>query len=392
MLNHPTCRPLRVVNPRLLAIAFCTLSLGCADDGNGVVDPMSGDPALFSWNLPAGVIPPPVPADNPMSAAKVELGRRLFYDTRLSVNGAFSCASCHRQDNAFADAKNIPLGTTGEAHTRNSMGLTNIGYQRTFGWAGPATVSLEDQALIPMFGEVPIELGLKGREADVMTRLRAEPVYRDLFPKSFPGSADPYTVPNVTRAIAAFERTMLSFEAPIDRFRAGDTLALSAAARRGQNLFNARRCNDCHGGTLLGGTAAVPTFGSPVEFANTGLYNVNGTGAYPARNGGLFESTGRPGDQGRMKVPSLRNVALTFPYGHDGSVGSLGEVLDNYARGGRVVLSGPNAGDGRVNPFKDRRINGFPMPPQDRQDLLAFLASLTDSAFVRSARFSNPWR
>lgn len=364
----------------------------CAGEGNGVVDPLSGDPALFTWDLPAGVTPPPVPADNPMSASKVELGRRLFYDTRLSSNGAFSCASCHRQDNAFADAKNVPVGTTGEAHTRNSMGLVNVGYQRTFGWAGPATTALEAQALIPMFGDVPVELGLKGREADLLQRLRSVTIYQELFPKSFPGTSDPFTVPNVTKAISTFERTFNGFNAPIDRFRRGDSTALSAAARRGQNLFNAHRCAQCHGGVLFGGLSATPGMGSDVEFANTGLYNVGGTGAYPAKNGGLFETTGRPGDMGRMKVPSLRNVAHTFPYAHDGSVGSLQEVLDNYARGGRVIAVGPNAGDGRLNPFKDRRVNGFPMNPQDRQDLVEFLRSLSDSSFVTAPRFSNPWR
>ncbi len=380
---------------RVTTVALCVGALvaGCAGDVNGVVDPLSGDPALFSWNLPAGVTPPPIPLDNPMSAAKVELGRRLFYDTRLSVNGAFACASCHRQDNAFADAKNVPVGTTGEAHTRNSMGLANVGYQRTFGWAGPATTALEAQALIPMFGDVPVELGLKGREAELLQRLRTEPIYQELFPKSFPGSNDPVTLPHVTRALATFQRTLVSFNAPIDRFNRGDSSALSASARRGQALFTSRRCAQCHGGTLFGGTSATSGTGSPdVEFSNTGLYNVGGTGAYPTGNEGLFASTGRIQDMGRMKVPSLRNVTRTFPYGHDGSVGSLQEVLDNYARGGRLVTSGPNAGDGRNNPFKDRRVSGFPMTAQDRQDLLDFLRALTDTSFVTNSRFANPWR
>ncbi|MGQ0646884.1 MAG: MbnH family di-heme enzyme [Gemmatimonadaceae bacterium] len=385
---------------RVAAVALFALFLnGCAGDGHGAVDPLSGDPTLFTWQLPAGLSPPVIPADNPMSAAKVELGRRLFYDVRLSGNGAFACSSCHRQELAFSDAKNIPVGTTGEAHTRNSIGLANAGYQRTFGWAGPETRSLEAQALIPMFGDVPVELGLKGREQDLLARLRAEPVYQRLFPKSFPAESDPFTVPNVTKALAAFQRTFVSYGAPLDRYRRGDRSAMSAAALRGQQLFGDRGCSECHSGTMFtvavvdpGGVPGPPPAGRPADFANTGLYNVGGTGAYPTRNGGLFETTHLPSDMGKMKVPSLRNVAVTFPYMHDGSVGTLDDVVAHYARGGRLITIGPNAGDGRVNPNRDRRITGFAISAQEKADLVAFLRSLTDSTFITDRRFSNPWR
>jgi cytochrome c peroxidase len=376
--------------PRAASGALLGALLACAE-AHGTVDPLSGNPSLFRWSLPAGVAPPPVPVGNPMSTAKVELGRRLFYDTRLSGNGAFSCSSCHRQEFGFADAKNIPLGSTGQAHTRNSMGLTNVAYQRTLGWADPATLSLETQALIPQLGELPVELGIKGREGEVLQRLRSEPMYQSLFPKSFGDTPDPLTLANVNRALAAFQRTLLSFNAPFDRFARGDTLAISAAARRGQIAFSTLRCSRCHAGPNFS-TALEPGIPAGEEFANTGLYNVGGTGAYPTRNGGLFEHTRLSTDMGRMKVPTLRNVAVSFPYGHDGSVGSLETVIDNYARGGRLVPAGPNAGDGRLNPFKDRRISGFAITPQGRADLVAFLQALTDSAFLTDRRFSNPWR
>src|SRR5688572_16670757 len=135
---------LRRVSP-VLSVMLCVVIGACAGDGHGTVDPLSGDPALFQWNLPDGFPAPPVPADNPMSAAKVELGRRLFYDTRLSGNGAFSCASCHRQQNAFADARNLPFGSTGQAHPRNSMSLPNVAYQVVLGWADTGTRRLESQ-------------------------------------------------------------------------------------------------------------------------------------------------------------------------------------------------------------------------------------------------------
>jgi len=385
--------------PRLIPVvarlASVFLLSACGRDGAAPTDPddvtpWSGDPAAFRWKLPAGVSAPVVPRDNPMSDAKVELGRRLFYDTRLSVNGAFSCASCHRQEFAFADAKNLSVGATGEVHPRNSIGLSNAAYQLSFGWAAPSTNSFELHALIPMFGDAPIEMGLKGRESQVVSDLQGVALYRQLFAVAYAGEPSPIRIENVVRSIAAFQRTILSFNAPIDRYRRGDAAALSVAAVRGMALFESRGCTQCHAGADFT-LATVP--GRAVEaFANTGLYNIGGTGTYPARNRGLMEVTGSALDMGRMKIPSLRNVALTFPYGHDGSVGSLDAMLENYARGGRVVQAGPNAGDGRDNPFKDSRLRAFALPPGDKADLLAFLQALTDSAFVTNTTLANPWR
>jgi len=390
----------------VVVAAISLVASGCAGDGHGTVDPLSGDPALFRWELPAGLGPPPVPADNPMSAAKVELGRRLFYDTRLSGNGAFACSSCHRQEFGFSDAKNIPLGSTGEAHTRNSMALANVGYLEALNWGDPVTSSLEAQSLIPMFGEHPVELGLKGLEGDLLQRLQSEPVYQQLFPKAFPGADNPWTVPNVTRALAAFQRTFLSLDAPYDRYRRGQSQAISAAAKRGELLFFSprTRCVQCHNGALFTLAGGPPLEGPPgtlppppaaptsEAFFNTGLYNVNGTGAYPPRNGGLFETSGLAEDMGRMKVPSLRNIALSFPYMHDGSISTLDEVVDHYARGGRLITTGPNAGDGQLNPFKSVLVRGFPITPDESADLVAFLRTLTDSSFITSRRLANPWR
>ena len=383
--------PRRFLPPSALLVAL----LACAGEPHAPVDELSGDPARFTWQIPANIAPPPVPADNPMSFAKVELGRRLFYDPRLSGNGAFACSSCHRQELAFTDARNISVGSTGEAHTRNAQPLSNAGYQGTLGWAGPNTHSLEAQALIPMFGDMPIELGLKGQEAALVSRLAAEPIYQALFSKSFPHEASPISVVNVTKAVAAFQRTFISLNAPIDRFRrGGDQNAISASAKRGEQLFGARGCVACHEGLLLTNAAHTGPSSVPLDagFANTGLYNVGATGSYPTRNGGLFEITRDPRDIGRMKIPSLRNVGVTFPYMHDGSIGTLEDVIDHYARGGRLISIGPNAGDGKLNPHRDPRITGFAATPQDRADLVAFLRALTDSTFLTDRRFTNPWR
>ncbi|MFN8580456.1 MAG: cytochrome c peroxidase [Gemmatimonadaceae bacterium] len=225
------------------------------------------------------------------------------------------CSSCHRQENAFADARNVPFGSTGQAHPRNSSGLTNVGYQPVFGWADADTRQLEQQAPIPMFNVAPVELGLKGIEAEVLQRLRDVTLYRQLFAAAFPGQPDPVTFDNIAKAIASFERLFLSGDSPYDRYVRGNTQAISPAAARGEALFRSARlhCAQCHSGTLFTTfVTAVGATGGTVEFVNNGLYNLGGTGGYPAPNTGLFAETGVPSDMGKFKVPTLRNTALTL--------------------------------------------------------------------------------
>ena len=349
----------------------------------------------YVWDLPPGFPQPLVPADNPMSAAKVELGRRLFHDTRLSRNGTQSCASCHQQARAFTDARATALGSTGEAHPRGAQSLANVAYAPTLTWMNPNLVTLEQQLLIPLFGEAPVELGFAGREDELLARLRGDALYRDLFATSFPEDGDPITVGNVAKAIAAFERTLISGRSPYDRYvYQHDDDALGESAKRGMALFFSEflECDHCHGGVTF--ASALTHEGNPREstpFENNGLYNVGGTGAYPEPNTGLFAFTGRPGDMGRMKPPSLRNVALTAPYMHDGSIATLSEVVDHYARGGRLIGSGPNAGDGALNPNKGQFITGFPLSGDAKADLLAFLESLSDHDFTTAPRFADPF-
>lgn len=375
------------------AAAAATLAAACAGDGHQVVGPLSGDPAAFRWALPPGWPAPVVSAGNPMSPAKVELGRRLFYDTRLSGNGAFACSSCHRQEFGFADARNIPLGSTGEPHPRNSIGLANSAYARVFNWVDPVTPNLEQQALVPMFGDQPVELGLKGQENALLARLGAVALYRQLFAASFPADTSPITVGNVTRALAAFQRTIIAGDAPYDRWKRGDANAMSAAAVRGERLFfsPALRCAECHGGALFSAAASFDLSAAPSPYANNGLYNIGGNGSYPADNPGLIARTGRAEDMGRFRIPTLRNLAFTFPYMHDGSIGSLEDVVEHYARGGRVIATGPLAGDGSLSPTKDPRIAPLALTAQDKGDLVAFLRALSDSTLLTDRRFANPW-
>ncbi len=354
-----------------------------------------GVESAWSWGLPLGIPKPRVPKDNPMSEPKVELGRRLFYDKRLSDNQTYSCATCHLQEKAFTDGLAHAVGSTGQVHPRGSMGLVNVAYASRLTWANPLIESLEQQARLPMFGETPVELGLAGKEKELFDRLGAEPVYQKLFPEAFPDEAEAISLVTITYALAAFERSMTSFRSPYDRYAyGGDASGMSEAALKGRDLFFSEKleCFHCHGGFAL--SDSVVREGSTfveVAFHNTGLYNLDGKGAYPAENTGVFAISNLPSDMGRFRAPTLRNIAVTAPYMHDGSVATLEEVLDHYASGGRAILSGPDAGDGSKNPFKSELINGFVLSAEEKSDVVAFLKSLTDEELLKDPKLADPW-
>lgn len=359
------------------------------------------DPSGYEWTLPRGFPVPRVPADNPMSAAKVELGRRLFYDPRLSGNRTQSCASCHRQELAFTDGKARAEGSTGELHPRSAMSLANAAYAVTLDWADPGLTRLEDQARIPLLNTRPVELGMAGREAELVERLEAEPIYRRAFAEAFPETSQDaapgaITFDRVLAALASFVRTLISGDSPYDRLVfQGDGEALSESAWRGMELFFSERlgCSGCHAGFNLSGPVTYLR-GPPVgpSFHNTGLYDVDGRGSYPAHDTGLQAVTGRSRDMGKFRAPTLRNIAVTAPYMHDGSLATLEEVVAFYSRGGRKIDSGPLAGDGRDSRYQSERITGFRITPEESADLVAFLHSLTDPAFLQDSRFGNPWK
>ena len=352
----------------------------------------SGD--TFAWRLPARFPAPLVPDSNPMTNAKVDLGRHLFYDRRMSVTQQFSCASCHEQARAFTDGREVAVGATGQPHPRNSMTLANVAYPSSLNWANPLVRKHEMQALIPMFGDNPVELGLTGEEQALLDRFRADRTYQELFPAAFPGEADPFSIDAVTRALASFQRTIMSGNAPYDRYLNGDRGAISESAVRGEALFFSERleCHHCHSSFNLSGSVQyVGKEFRDQEFFNNGLYNIGGTGAYPDNNRGLFTFTQKPEDMGRFKAPTLRNVAVTAPYMHDGSIATLEGVIDHYAAGGRTIDSGPYAGNGSASPYKSGLVPGFTLTGGEREDVLAFLRSLTDEEFLRDPRFANPW-
>src|SRR3954453_6842670 len=238
----------------------------------------------YPWRLARGLPIPRVPADNPMTVDKVRLGRRLFYDTRLSGNGTFSCASCHQQNRAFTDGRAHALGSTGGLHPRSAMSLTNVAYNSSYGWADARVRTLEAQMAVPMFNEHPIEMGIKGNEAAIVARFASNRADAENLAGAFPGDARPVSLDNAVKAIASFERTMTSAGSPFDRYLYRDERdALTADARRGMALFfsDRLRCGQCHSGFNLSGPTQHEADVAGPTFHNTALYNVDGRGAYP---------------------------------------------------------------------------------------------------------------
>jgi cytochrome c peroxidase len=391
--SHVSC--LRRSLMRLLVLG-ASLLLSCAGSAPSDAPPAASISNVpYEWHLPPGFPPPAVPEDNPMTVATVELGRHLFYDTRLSDNGTYSCATCHQQALAFTDGKPQAVGSTGQLHPRGSMSLANVAYAATLTWGHPFLWSLERQAQLPMFGDTPVELGWRS-QAELEERLSAIPEYVDLFAQAFPETDLPLTLQNAERSIASFERSLISGNAPFDRWlMAGDESAISDSAKRGYDLFNSEtfECYHCHGGFAFTDHVVFADEAFPqVLFHNNGLYNIDGRGGFPDPNTGVESVSEKPADMGRFKAPTLRNIAVTAPYMHDGSIATLSEVLDHYAAGGRTIEAGPTAGVGSASPFKSNFVRGFRMTEDQRADLLALLESLTDSSFLNSPAHSDPFR
>jgi cytochrome c peroxidase len=351
--------------------------------------------SVWTWNLPANFPTPRVPANNPMSSEKADLGRFLFYDTRLSGNGTQSCGGCHQQKLAFTDGRAQSLGSTGQTHPRSSLSLANAVYNATLTWANPSLVSMEKQMEVPLFGNDPVELGITdAKKSVILKRLGRDRRYRAKFAAAFPGRARPISWQSIVMSIASFQRTLISGDSRYDRYLARKA-RLTPAETRGKDLFFGEKaeCFHCHSGVtfsdqfVYAGSREVKT-----PFHNTGLYNLGGTGAFPEPNRGVFELTERPEDMGAFRAPTLRNVGVTAPYMHDGSVATLKEVVDLYAAGGRNITSGPNAGDGRANPYKDPLVSGIDLNEAEKADLVAFLSTLTDRRFLTDPRLSDPFR
>lgn len=338
---------------------------------------------------------PDIPEGNPLNASKIALGRLLFYDVRLSANGTQSCGSCHEQSSAFADGVRTPVGSTGTPLVRNSQGLANVAYMSTLTWAADTLPTLEDQIPIPVANDNPIELGVTdGVRDEVLARFDDDPEYSALFDEAFPESETGVTLEKVVFALASFCRVLISGSSPYDRYVRGDRDALTQQQKEGLALFEGERfeCFHCHGGVLQ--TAAYHDANRSERrfaFFNTGLYNVDGEGGFPEVDQGLYDLTFNPDHRGLFRPPSLRNVELTGPYMHDGSIPTLREAVEHYTKGGRLIESGPYAGDGRLSPLKSGLVRNFEVEDEEIDAVVAFLESLTDREFIRDPAFSDPW-
>lgn len=353
------------------------------------------DPQSWEWDLPEDFPVPAVPDDNPMTRAKVELGRHLFHDTQLSANQTQSCSTCHLQELAFTDGLAQGLGSTGETHPRGPMSLANAGYASTYNWANNVVRTLEDQALVPLFGEFPVELGMSGQEDVLLDRLAADPLYQELFPLAYPDASDPWTLSGTVDAIASYERALISADSAYDRLAyGGEWDAMTDEELLGMQLFFSEdlECFHCHGGFTFSDSSThdADAF-DETPFHNNGLYNIDGEGGYPEDNRGLYELTGEPSDMGRFKAPTLRNIAVTAPYMHDGSIETLEEVLAHYAAGGRTITEGEYAGDGSQNPNKSPFVNGFSISEAETAAVIAFLEALTDQSLLDDTGLGDPF-
>ncbi|WP_374551006.1 cytochrome-c peroxidase [Sphingobium yanoikuyae] len=296
--------------------------------------------------LPAGVAVPAIPSDNGMTAAKVALGRRLFYDRALSADGSMACADCHQQEKGFADGLATHRGVMGEMGVRNVPGLANVAWRSGLTWTEAGLSTLEQQAMVPMTGTKPVEMGLAQDDVGLARRIGADPCYRRMFAAAFPDAPSDLDFERVTAALAAFQRTMISFGS------AHDHGTLSPLAQRGARQFVAAGCGSCHSG---------PDFtDSKTHYVGTAAPQEVDAAAY----GGKPLPPGFEPPPEQFRTPSLRNVAVTGPWLHDGQSPTIESAIRRHAAPMLVDV--------------------------DMSALLAFLDALTDHDFLKNAALARP--
>lgn len=323
------------------------------------------------------------------TAIKTTLGQHLFYDTKLSANNTKACATCHAPQFAFTDGYRRSSGIYADETKHNSPSLLNIADRKTLNWAEPNLTSLEKQMLRPLFSTTPTEMGAKNHENIIYQRLTTDSLYRQLFAKAYPKSSNPINFDHIIQCIALFLRSLKSYNSPYDTYlQTGDTTNFNYMAQKGQKLFFSDQlgCSNCHNGTNFD-TPITTTIKQP-HFANIGLYNCNN--AYPPNDFGIAEITQKKADNGKFRIPSLRNVAITAPYFHDGTAATLNDVLNIYQNGGRNVTYGNCKGNGKTNPQKDHRLRHFSISSAQKKQIIAFLNALTDTSYLQNANFINP--
>lgn len=343
----------------LLLIGLTIAAVGCKEDCPEFVT------TPYVVDVPQGLPEMVIPEDNPMTVEGVTLGRKLFYDPILSKNEEQSCSSCHQQEFAFATQDQFQQGVDGQFGDRNSMALVNLAWGRDFFWDGRAN-SLEEQALQPVTN--PIEMATTWPE--VLSKLNAHDEYPQLFKSAF--NVDVIDSMDVAKAIAQFERTLVSGNSRFDAIYNRQQGSFTDAEGRGLVLFNSEEadCFHCHG---LGGLI------TDNEFRNNGLDEV-------LTDMGRYNFTGVDSDRGKFKIPTLRNIAVTAPYMHDGRFFSLRDVIDHYSD--HVQANSPN-----LDPLMElvaNGANGAELSEADKDDLEAFLNTFTDQEFLTNPDFADP--
>jgi len=285
-----------------------------------------------------------IPPDNPMTPEKVALGRQLFFDERLSIDGSRSCYSCHVCEHGLTDGLPKAIGAGNKQLPRSSPTLWNIGYHKEFYWDGRSN-SLEAQAMAAWKGG---NMGVGDKTGEIVAKINALQGYKTQFQKVFQSDATPE---NMMKAIAAYERTIIGGNTPWDRYRAGDKSALSERAERGWNIFQSIKCNNCHDGILF----------TDQQYHNVGI-GMDQKEPDPGRG----KVTNKPEDTGAFKTPTLRDIAKSAPYFHDGSAKTLEEAVD-------IMLGG-----GKPNQYLDKKnLEAHKLLPDQREALLDFLRSLS---------------
>jgi cytochrome c peroxidase len=366
-----------------------TASMKAAQPPIPRVGPLAQPRSLQQVGLPVDLTREVIPPDNPQTPEKIALGQKLFFDGRLSADGTVACASCHDPGRAFTDGKSTSIGIQGRVGQRNAPTILNALYNKTQFWDGRAK-TLEDQAALPIVNS--IEMGQPNLNAAV-TRIAAVDDYKQAFSRVF---GRPIGDADLLRAIASYERTLVSFNSPFDRFIAGDKNAIDAAAQRGWDLFNTRaRCNKCH---ALTETKRDPTLFTDNDFHNIGIGIIRHNVVALARQAEQLVKSGdtaaidraalqtdmsalgrylisrREPDIASFKTPGLRNLLMTGPYFHDGSQETLWDAMDHY-----------NKGDGLQNPWLDEDIQPLALSENEIDDVVAFLASVTSEDYKKPA-------
>jgi cytochrome c peroxidase len=335
-------------------LALIILLISCGNDrGENAALPVRPIGRQVHLNLPLGLPPLPVPADNPETVEAIALGRKLFYDAHLSSNNTVSCATCHNPALEFSDGRRVSMGASGKFGTRNAQSVVNAAYSSLQFWDGRAP-TLEEQAGGPMAN--PVEMNQPHQVS--VAKLNAMPSYRKEFEAAYgPG---PVTIGKIKMALASFERTLLSGDSPFDRYEyGGDKTAMSPSAIRGLAVFTDKKRGNCAACHTIGPKYALFTDG---KFHNIGVA-VDSDGNLIDL--GRFTVTKVEADKGKFRTPTLRNIAKTAPYMHDGSEKTLKEVVDFYV------------GGGNSNPYLDPEIHSLDLSAADKADLIAFLQSLT---------------